>query len=92
MSGLSSIILFAIFAVGAAATWVAGVYLSKTTDALDDRLRSRAAQPAAFSDADADIAARMKAATDPWPEAQTIDTQGAPADSLRLALRSLARV
>lgn len=38
MSGLSSLILFAIFAVGAAATWVAGVYLSKTTDALDDRL------------------------------------------------------
>jgi predicted kinase len=61
-------------------------------EALENRLRSRAAQPAAFSDADSDIAARMTATTDPWPEAQAIDTQGAPAHSLRLALRSLARV
>ena len=61
-------------------------------EALEGRLRSRAAQPAALSDADSDIAARMAATTDPWPEAQAIDTQGAPADSLRLALRSLARV
>jgi predicted kinase len=61
-------------------------------EALEDRLRSRAAQPAAFSDADSDIADRMAATTDPWPEAQAIDTQGTPADSLRLAIRSLARV
>jgi predicted kinase len=60
-------------------------------EALESRLRSRVAQPAAFSDADCDIAARMAATTDPWPEAQAIDTQGAPADSLRLAIRSLAR-
>src|SRR5680860_519043 len=55
-------------------------------EALQGRLRSRVAQPAAFSDADSDIAHRMAAATDPWPEAQAIDTQGSPADSLRLAL------
>jgi predicted kinase len=60
-------------------------------EVLEGRLRSRAARPAALSDADSDIAHRMAAATDPWPEAQTIDTQGPPADSLRLALRSLAR-
>ncbi|MFN2345746.1 MAG: AAA family ATPase [Dermatophilaceae bacterium] len=61
-------------------------------ETLQGRLRSRAVRPAAFSDADSGIAHRMGAATDPWPEAQTIDTQGVPADSLRLALRSLARV
>ena len=38
MSGFSDPILIVIFAIGAAASWVAGVYLSKTTDALDDRL------------------------------------------------------
>lgn len=57
--------------------------------ALEGRLRSRATQPAAFSDADSDIAQHMAATTDPWPEAHAIDTQRAPADSLRLALRSL---
>jgi len=61
-------------------------------EVLESRLRSRAAQPATFSDADSDIAHHMAAITDPWPEAQAIDTQGAPADSLRLAIHSLAGV
>ena len=38
MGSLSSPLLLLVFATGAAATWVAGLYLSKTTDALDDRL------------------------------------------------------
>jgi cation:H+ antiporter len=38
MSGLATPWLVAVFAVGAAATWVAGTFLSKTTDALDARL------------------------------------------------------
>jgi cation:H+ antiporter len=39
MAGLPSSALIAIFAFGGVATWVAGIYLSKSTDALDDRLR-----------------------------------------------------
>jgi cation:H+ antiporter len=38
VGGLSTPILVVIFVAGAVATWVAGVYLSKTTDALDSRL------------------------------------------------------
>jgi cation:H+ antiporter len=37
VSSLSSPILIVVFIVGAIATWLAGVYLSKTTDALDQR-------------------------------------------------------
>ena len=38
MSSLGTPVLILVFALGALATWIAGVYLSKTTDALDDRL------------------------------------------------------
>lgn len=38
MASLSTGALMAIFAAGAGATWVAGIFLSKATDALDDRL------------------------------------------------------
>ena len=38
MSGLASPLLIALFVVAAAATWVAGISLSKATDALDARL------------------------------------------------------
>jgi cation:H+ antiporter len=38
MAGLSTLILVAIFAGAGAITWIAGIYLSKTTDALDVRL------------------------------------------------------
>jgi cation:H+ antiporter len=38
LSGLATPLLVLVFAAGAAATWVAGVTLSKTTDALDARL------------------------------------------------------
>ena len=38
MTGLASPLLVGLFVVAAAATWVAGVALSKTTDALDARL------------------------------------------------------
>jgi cation:H+ antiporter len=38
VAGLGSPVLLLIFLVAAAATWVAGVALSKTTDALDARL------------------------------------------------------
>jgi cation:H+ antiporter len=38
VSGLSTPLLVAVFVAGAAATWIAGVYLSKTTDSLDRRL------------------------------------------------------
>jgi cation:H+ antiporter len=38
VSGLGTPVLVLIFAAGAAATWIAGVYLSKATDALDTRL------------------------------------------------------
>jgi cation:H+ antiporter len=37
MGALSSVWLWALFAAGAAATWAAGVYLSRATDALDIR-------------------------------------------------------
>jgi cation:H+ antiporter len=39
VAGVGTPLLLVVFAVGAAATWVAGVYLSRSTDALDDRLR-----------------------------------------------------
>jgi len=38
VSSFSTPVLLLVFAFGAIATWVAGMYLSKTTDALDDRL------------------------------------------------------
>ncbi|HEV2592634.1 MAG TPA: hypothetical protein VGU02_12160 [Gaiellaceae bacterium] len=38
MSGLSSVLLVLVFVAGSAATWVAGSFLSKATDALDARL------------------------------------------------------
>lgn len=38
MSSLGTPALAVLFAVGGVATWVAGIYLSKTTDVLDDRL------------------------------------------------------
>ncbi len=38
ISHLSLPLLLVVFAVAAAAVWVAGIYLSSTTDALDDRL------------------------------------------------------
>jgi cation:H+ antiporter len=38
VSSLGTPALVAVFVVGAVATWVAGIYLSKTTDALDNRL------------------------------------------------------
>ena len=37
MSGLGTPLAVLFFVVAAGATWVAGVYLSKTTDALDNR-------------------------------------------------------
>ncbi|MBV8080784.1 MAG: sodium:calcium antiporter [Actinobacteria bacterium] len=37
MASLSTPLLVAVFAAGAAATWIAGVFLSKATDALDAR-------------------------------------------------------
>ena len=37
MAGLGSPLLVAIFVAGSAATWIAGISLSKTTDALDSR-------------------------------------------------------
>ena len=37
MESLSTLILIGIFSGGAAATWIAGLYLSRTTDALDFR-------------------------------------------------------
>ena len=39
MNGLASPVLWLIFLAGAAATWVAGTFLSKATDALDVRLK-----------------------------------------------------
>lgn len=39
MSALSTPLLWLLFAAGAAATWVAGIYLSRTTDILDLRLK-----------------------------------------------------
>jgi cation:H+ antiporter len=39
VGGVSTPLLLVVFAAAAAATWVAGVYLSRTTDALDDRLQ-----------------------------------------------------
>jgi cation:H+ antiporter len=39
VSGLGTPVLVLIFVAGAAATWFAGVYLSKTTDSLDRRLK-----------------------------------------------------
>jgi cation:H+ antiporter len=39
MTGVSTPLLILIFTVGAVATWIAGVVLSKSTDALDIRLR-----------------------------------------------------
>ena len=38
MGSLGTPALVLVFALGAVATWVAGIYLSKTTDALDNRL------------------------------------------------------
>src|SRR5262249_43560813 len=38
VAGAGTPLLLVVFGVGAAATWVAGVYLSRSTDALDDRL------------------------------------------------------
>jgi cation:H+ antiporter len=43
VSGFSSVLLVIIFLAGAAITWVAGVFLSKTTDSLDERLHLGAA-------------------------------------------------
>lgn len=37
MTALSSPLLWVVFAAGAAATWIAGVFLSRATDALDER-------------------------------------------------------
>jgi cation:H+ antiporter len=37
VAGLSTALLALVFVAGAAATWVAGIFLSKTTDALDNR-------------------------------------------------------
>jgi cation:H+ antiporter len=39
VSALSTPLLWLLFAAGAAATWVAGIYLSRTTDILDLRLK-----------------------------------------------------
>jgi hypothetical protein len=38
VGSLSTQVLVRVFAAGAAATWIAGSYLSKTTDSLDRRL------------------------------------------------------
>ena len=38
MSSAPLWLLLALFVIGAAVIWVAGIYLSKTTDVLDDRL------------------------------------------------------
>lgn len=39
MSGIGTPLLLLAFAAAVAATWMAGVYLSRSTDAIDDRLR-----------------------------------------------------
>ncbi|MGW4488975.1 bifunctional aminoglycoside phosphotransferase/ATP-binding protein [Amycolatopsis sp. NPDC004368] len=44
-----------------------------------------------LSDATPDIARRMTAAADPWPEAQPLPTTGTPAESLGKALALLSR-
>src|SRR5450756_1633121 len=39
MTGMPTLALVALFAAAAAATWVAGVYLSRATDSIDFRLK-----------------------------------------------------
>ncbi|HEX6567917.1 MAG TPA: AAA family ATPase [Acidimicrobiales bacterium] len=51
-----------------------------------ERIRSRAAAGTDPSDADAEIAARMAAAADPWPEAITVATGGPASVSVAEAL------
>ncbi|WP_433226821.1 AAA family ATPase [Actinomadura formosensis] len=51
-----------------------------------ERMRAR---PQGLSDADADIAAAMRADAAPWPEAVAIDTAGPPAKSLEQALTAV---
>ncbi|MEJ8278160.1 bifunctional aminoglycoside phosphotransferase/ATP-binding protein [Pseudonocardia spirodelae] len=49
-----------------------------------------AARTGSDSDADAGVAARMRAATDPWPEAVRVDTGAACGDALATALAAWA--
>ncbi|MFA1547726.1 bifunctional aminoglycoside phosphotransferase/ATP-binding protein [Actinomadura chokoriensis] len=51
-----------------------------------ERMRAR---PQGLSDADAEIAAAMRADAAPWPEAVAIDTGGSPAKSLDQALEAV---
>jgi predicted kinase len=51
-----------------------------------DRLRSRTGDA---SDADERVAERLRASADPWPAATTIDTNGAPDDSISAAVAAV---
>jgi uncharacterized protein len=51
----------------------------------DARIERRRAEGPDASDADAGVAAALRSAADPWPEATTIDTSGAPAAALEQA-------
>ncbi len=55
-------------------------------DVAEARMAARAEVGGSASDADAEVAARMAADADPWPEAHVIDTGGDPAAALERAL------
>ncbi len=54
-----------------------------------DRMTARAVSRLDASDADADIAAAMRVACDPWPRARQIDTSGSLDEALDRALAAL---
>jgi aminoglycoside phosphotransferase family enzyme/predicted kinase len=58
-------------------------------DVTAERMRAR---PQGLSDADADIAAAMRANAAPWPEAVAIDTSSSPEKSLEQALAAVRPV
>ncbi len=53
------------------------------------RVTERAARGGSVSDADAEVAERLAATRDPWPEAVPVDTSGDPATALAAALAAL---